>query len=324
MQKLENITDIYNRNSTERKEIQEIRQIFTEELLSRFAAYLQVSDESLRAYGAALRKFYDFLSENSIWKPDRYNIYDYINTLRQSGMSQATVQLYVTALRLFFGWTAVENIYPDIMQHIKSGKKTPGHKRDYLSPDQLRRIEQVSFSAHGTECEKRDRAIFHLMVQTGLRTIEVVRADIGDFRFQGSKTVLYIQGKGRADKEYVPIGDNTAAILREYINSRTVKRADDALFASCSNRNTRPDRRMTTQSVRKIIKDGFEKAGFSSPRLTAHSLRHSAVTNALLSGVSIRTVRQFVRHRSISTTELYAHDLDMLNNETAQVLDDIL
>ena len=51
------------------------------------------------------------------------------------------------------------------------------------------------------ERERRDYAIFNLLVRTGLRTIELERADIGDIRAQGAQAVLYVQGKWRAEKD---------------------------------------------------------------------------------------------------------------------------
>lgn len=44
------------------------------------------------------------------------------------------------------------------------------------------------------------------MVTGGLRTIEVIKADIGDLKTVGAFTVLYVQGKGREEKtEYIKI-----------------------------------------------------------------------------------------------------------------------
>ncbi len=53
-------------------------------------------------------------------------------------------------------------------------------------------------------------------------------------------------------------------------------------------------------------------AGFDSERLTAHSLRHTAITQALLAGSPLQEVQQFARHSSINTTQVYAHNLDRL------------
>ena len=55
-------------------------------------------------------------------------------------------------------------------------------------------------------------------------------------------------------------------------------------------------------------------AGFNSNRLTAHSLRHTAVTLALLSGQSLTDVQAFARHSNINTTMIYNHSVNRMNS----------
>jgi integrase len=61
-------------------------------------------------------------------------------------------------------------------------------------------------------------------------------------------------------------------------------------------------------------------AGYDSSRLTAHSLRHTAVTLSLLGGKSLQEVQQFARHTNIATTQIYAHNLDRAKNNCEEVV----
>lgn len=63
-----------------------------------------------------------------------------------------------------------------------------------------------------------------------------------------------------------------------------------------------------------MVKRHLQKAGFNSSRLTAHSLRHSAVTLSLLNGATLQEAQMFARHANIATTQIYAHNLDRANN----------
>ena len=87
----------------------------------------------------------------------------------------------------------------------------------------------------------------------------------------------------------------------------------DPLFASTSNNSK--GRRMTTRSVSGIVKDRLVAAGYDSSRLTAHSLRHTAVTLSLLGGEDLQRVQQFARHSNLATTMIYAHNLDRAKNK---------
>jgi integrase/recombinase XerC len=95
--------------------------------------------------------------------------------------------------------------------------------------------------------------------------------------------------------------------IREYLafrdNGKTVKKTEGRpLLGSCSDRNTGQG---TTRSLRRIIKGRMKAARFDSERLTAHSLRHTAITQALLVGFPLQEVQQFAKHNSINTTCRY-------------------
>ena len=61
-------------------------------------------------------------------------------------------------------------------------------------------------------------------------------------------------------------------------------------------------------------------AGYDSNKLTAHSLRHTAVTLSLLAGRDLAEVQQFARHASISTTMIYNHAIDKAKNGCSEAI----
>ena len=80
------------------------------------------------------------------------------------------------------------------------------------------------------------------------------------------------------------------------------------LFAVLSNRNL--NGRMTTRNLSGMVKARLAAAGFCSPRLTAHSLRHTAATLSLLTGGTVEETQRLLGHAAISTTMVYVHQLD--------------
>lgn len=288
-----------------------ITQQIQPDLYRRFIDYLDATPNTATTYTRALKQLARYLEGKQ--QPTRLDILAYKNDLEQSH-KPATVQLYLITARLFFRWTAQEGIYPDIADHIKGPKLTKGFKKDYLTANQvaaiLSQIDRTSLTG------LRDYAILALMVSGGLRDIEICRADIDDMRQQGSQTVLYIQGKGRTDKqEYIKVSQPVEAAIRSYLKARHTK---GALFTSESNNSK--DQRLTTRSISRIVKNRLKAAGYESNRLTAHSLRHTAITLALLSGEPIDQVAQFARHASISTTMVYNHALDLAANSCAEAV----
>lgn len=286
------------------------------DLLLRFTSYLDVSPKTVETYAKALRRFTLYLEKNGITTPTRENILAYRRELRLS-CKPSTIQNYIIAVRLFFRWTESERLYPNIADKVKGAKLSREHKKDYLTSGQIKlvlgKIERDSLKG------LRDYAMLALMVTGGLRTIEVVRANAADIRTVGNNTVLFIQGKGREEKtEYIKIQPPVEAALRAYMAVRNEQSIGSALFTSTSNNNH--GQRLTTRSVSGIVKERLRNAGFDSETLTAHSLRHTAVTLSLLGGISLEEVQQFARHANISTTQIYAHNLDRAENKCEQVI----
>ena len=78
--------------------------------------------------------------------------------------------------------------------------------------------------------------------------------------------------------------------------------------------------RLSPQGVSRTVKQALMAAGLNSPRLTAHSLRHTAVTLALSGGATLQQVQQFARHRLIETTLRYAHNLEYARNPCSKLV----
>lgn len=287
------------------------RQEITPDTYRSFLAYLDVKEKSAQTYTRSLRPMLRYFSDNAITRPQRADIIAYRQSLSARGLKPTTVQNYITAARLFFSWTDQEGIYPNIAAHVKGAKLDRAHKKDYLTSSQskavLRAIDTASLTG------MRDYALLALTITGALRTIEVSRANIADLRTLGDMTVLYLQGKGRDEKtEYVRVPEPVEAAIRAYLVRRGECDPAAPLFASGSN-NSRGGR-LSTRAISGICKAAMVKAGYNSPRLTAHSLRHTGITLALLRGASLEEAQEYARHASISTTMIYNHALDRAKN----------
>ena len=128
-----------------------------------------------------------------------------------------------------------------------------------------------------------------------------------------------MQGKGREEKtEFIKVTAAAEKAIRDYLKARGAAKEAEPLFTSTSNNNK--GQRMTTRSISAISKSCLKRAGYDSPRLTAHSLRHTAVTLSLLAGRKLEEVQQFARHANIATTMIYNHSLDMEKNTCSEAI----
>lgn len=283
----------------------------TNELYQQFVAYLDAKPKTVETYTKALRQLDSYFVAHGIRQPKREDVLAFREDLKATGHKPTTIQNYITAARLFFSWLEQAGIYPNIAAHVKGAKLDREHKKNYLTSRQVKAV--LADIDRTTLQGKRDYAMLVLMVTGGLRTVEVERADIGDMQTLGDNTVLYIQGKGRDEKtEYVKLDAHVEAAIRDYLKARGEAKPDAPLFASTSNNNR--GKRMTTRAISGIAKAHMVEAGYNSDKLTAHSLRHTAVTLSLLAGQPLEEVQQFARHANISTTMIYNHALDKAKN----------
>ena len=285
------------------------RTAFFHPLLSGFLFSSEFSPTTIRTYRTALASFFDWMALCGTDFPAREHIVSWKEYLKQT-RSLATAQTYLAAVRLFFKWTGRYGKYPDIASSVKGVKVGRSPKRDFLAPHQVLSVldETKSGNSH-----LRDYSMILLMVTCGLRVSEVAQANVEDLNHVGGEPVLYIHGKGRDGKtDFVNVPKKVASAIRRYLLSRGSPAGPSPLFASVSRNNG--GGRMTSHSVSRIVKTMLKSAGFDSRRLTAHSLRHTAVTVSLQAGATLQQVQQFARHSLIMTTQIYAHNLEQCRN----------
>lgn len=316
---LENSQNNFQRN-TSNKQLT-FQQNKLEDLFNQFVIFIDATPNTIRTYRGSLKQWFIYLRQNQIIQPTAETVRQYRDYLQENGKKPTTVKNYIIAVKRFFTWTEEAGLYPNIARHIKSGRLSNNFKKDYLTGYQAKQI--LNHIDRSTVKGKRDYAMLVMMLTMGLRTIEVVRANVEDIRTKGNTTVLYVQGKGHADKDgLIRMPAHVESAIRDYLSVRRANDLSEPLFTSTSNHNA--NGRMTTRSIRRIVKTAFISAGYDSPRLTAHSTRHTAATLSLLNGATLQQTQELLRHRNIGTTEIYAHNIDVTTNPAANDVEEAI
>lgn len=316
---LENPQNNFQRNTSNKQLI--FQQNHLEDLFNQFVIFIDASKNTVRTYRGSLKQWFLYLRENQIVQPTAETVRQYRDYLQENGKKPTTVKNYVIAVKRFFAWTEEAGFYPNIAKYVKSGHLSKNFKKDYLTSSQAKKIlDEIDRS---TLKGKRDYAMLVTMLTMGLRTIEITRANIEDIRTKGDATVLYVQGKGHEEKDdLIRMPYHVETAIRDYLSVRHANDLSEPLFTSTSNHNA--DGRMTTRSIRRIVKTAFISAGYDSPRLTAHSTRHTAATLSLLNGATLQQTQELLRHRNIGTTEIYAHNIDAATNPAANDVEEAI
>ena len=280
------------------------------DFVKEWLAFTDVKPATQANYNKAVKKFFSYLREENIIQPTRQDIINFRDSILTT-CKPSTVQLYLTAVKLFFRFLASKNYYTNIADHVKGVKVDHSHKKDALTTEDSRLVLKSIDTS--TLQGKRNIAIITLMMSCGLRSIEVIRADIGDIEHSYNKTFLKVWGKGRDGKvDRVLVPPQVENLINQYLEERGAVKDNEPLFTSISHRNK--GQRLQTQTISRLVKSTFKNVGLNTPRLTCHSLRHTAATNMLTHGVDIADVQMILRHRNINTTQIYRHDISRMKN----------
>lgn len=183
-------------------------------------------------------------------------------------------------------------------------KKTPKPTLGYLDKPEMDAL--LCAPNQQTEQGRRDYAVLLFLYNTGARAAEVAGLQVGDLSLQGTLSVRLV-GKGQKVR-YCPLWTTTVTVLKRLVDGR---HAEEAVFLS---RYRQP---LTRFGIRSLVKRYADRASHQMPSLrtksvSTHTIRHTTAVSLLRAGVDINTIRAWLGHVSLDTTQVYAEvDLEM-------------
>lgn len=282
-----------------------LRNAPTSEVLSYYVAQEDVKESSKKLYARTLRLFFEWVANEGkqVAQLTKADIVEYKNALFTNGLSSLSVASYLTSLRKFYEWAESEKLYPNIVKGVKTPRRTQAFKKQHLTEE-----KSAELLNHFESLSLRDFAIVNLILRTGLRTIEVIRADVGDITFKANRRILKVHGKGHDEKDdFVVLTDKAYQPIADYLKTRKKAKASEPLFTSDSNRNT--GERLTTRTISGLCKGGLKAIGLDGREFTAHSLRHTTAVMILKNGGELTEAQAVLRHTSPATTQIYTESI---------------
>lgn len=279
-----------------------------QEALAEYIIYLKIerglSANTVTSYKRDIEKYLTFLMEKKITQLDevsRFEILDFLQTLRQSGAADNSIIRMVSSLRKFHQYLKRESIVSDDpMQLIDTPKKASTLPKA-ISPQAVEQLLEAPDTT--TPLGVRDRTILELMYATGLRISELVNLKLSDMHL----TMGFIQTMGKGEKErIIPLGEIASQWLDHYLDSARVYLQDQSAETSEYVFLNSRGKGLSRQGVWKKVKQLALEAGIDQ-NVTPHTLRHSFATHLLENGADLRMVQELLGHADISTTQIYTH-----------------
>lgn len=292
--------------------LNEKNKIMLKDYIERYLDYIDVSDNTIKTYNVGLLQFIEYLKNNNIQEPIREDVIAFREYLKEEQLKPNTINAYLIAVRNFYNWLEYEGITKDITKKIKGIKLERKHLKRGLSLDEIKKVLSV--------CKDiREELIIKIMINCGLRCNEVVNIELTDFYNDKGIVMMKVLGKARngIKQDAIKIDNRLFALIEEYVKQYNIQ---DYLFVSTSNHNT--NGKLTTKTIRYIVKNLFEKAGLDMDMLSTHSTRHTTCELLLEKGMPIQEVSEFMRHKSINTTIVYSKELEQRNSQASNILCD--
>ena len=182
--------------------------------------------------------------------------------------------------------------------------KNAEQKIYYLSSDELRR-----FFAVIPKKDKQSRAMFLLIYRYGLRVAEAANLKIEDLQSDGR---IYIRAVKNGFANHYRVSDEDRKALDEYLEAK--KRKSDYIFSG------RTGGRINTSTIFRIYRKFSRLAGLDKSKQHPHCLRHSIAVAMLDGGLHIEDVQDWLRHRNIKSSMVYARITSQRRDKSAEVI----
>lgn len=291
-------------------------------LLEHLVSERNLARNTRLSYRDALSLLLPFVSEKQRKPVDRLSVTDLtadlvrsflsdLETSRHSSIATRNQRLAaVHSLAAFIGAHSPEHIQWCAQVRAVPFKKTTRAVIGYLDKPEMDAL--LSGPDRRTDLGHRDYALLLFLYNSGARADEAARLTIGDVNLASAS--VRIVGKG-GKQRHCPLWRLTVAELTMLIGQRN----DSARVFL--NRYGQP---MTRFGIHTLVERYAKKAKRAVPsmakkRVSPHTIRHSTACHLLRAGVDINTIRGWLGHVSLETTNVYAEiDLEMKANALAK------
>ncbi|QWS04999.1 tyrosine-type recombinase/integrase [Limosilactobacillus reuteri] len=271
-----------------------------------FLAFLkderQLSDNTLMSYQRDLEQTVTYLEDRGIvdWQQvDHYLLIDLLNSLRQQGKANSTINRVISSLRQFYKYMIRHhNLTINPMEMID-------HQYTFNQPpapviltekeiEQLLAVPDVS-----TPIGLRDRALLEIMDATGMRVSEVIALDLTALHLDVK--LLQLTGKNERER-MIPLSQPAVKWLTDYLNrGRPRLLRDEHETRVFLNAHGYP---LTRQGIWKKMKEWVSEAKIKK-EVTPQTMRYSFAVHLIENGADVQLIQEILGYNAMKALQPY-------------------
>ena len=207
--------------------------------------------------------------------------------IANSDLSSSSLQTIWARLRIFWSWAESEGICANVMK----GVPAPVMKRKL---PRILRYDEIRLLLGSVEVE-RDYAILAALLDTGMRIGELASMARAGVSREG------VLVSGKTGDRMVPMSPGVMKLVRSQGDER-------GLWVGLKGQ-------LTDWGLQQIVRRNMRKAGFETPKIGPHTLRHTFGMHYILKGGDVFSLQRIMGHRRLATTMIY---VDMSTKLVAQ------
>ena len=256
----------------------------------------QRSEHTRRAYGKDLKRFVQYLIskklKNGVGNLDRSVIIGYKDFLLSETLEHTTIDRHLATLRSFFRWLVEDGVLV----------KNPAENVRFLNPKRESRtqgfsdeevVQVLKLPDLHTKTGSLHYAVLMVLFFCGVRRSELCSLRTSQIGLERGHRFLRLQGKGNAERVVVMLPQVWNAIQHYLQITRKDSKLDQPLFSPVRNNRTgNPNKAIDPSMVFYIVTHYAKKSGMKN-RVSPHSCRATAISNARDHNVPDRAIQEF-------------------------------
>ncbi len=288
-------------------------------LLEELVADRNLSLNTQKSYRDAIRLLFGFVAERYSTDPTRVTVEQVDATVVRSflvhlendrGNSIATRNQRLAGLHSLFRF--IGRLVPELVDHAAQIQAIPLRRTaepvmPYLDKHEIDALLAVPNRTRAQGC--RDYVLLLFLYNTGARATEAAQVTVADLSLGTSPSARF-DGKGQKIRT-CPLWPRTVKVLKNLLGARIDGPRESPVFLNVRGQPT------TRYGIYALVARTTDKAAEAVPslrnkRVSPHTIRRTTATHLLRAGVDINTIRAWLGHASLETTNRYAEvDLEM-------------
>jgi integrase len=249
-----------------------------------------------------------FFGEKPIDKIRASDVEELIVLLQRHGLSGKSIRTYIGTLSALFNYAAAPPrawVAGNPARGVDLPPKQENEDIHFLDPDEVTLLARAAVPG---DYQQIDRALYLTAAMTGLRQGELIALRWRDVDWPAARVRVrqnYVLGqfgtpKSKRSTRSVPMADQVAGELERLYQSAGHPSHDDLVFADAHTGEP-----LSKPAILRRYRKALKAAGLDSSR-RFHDLRHTFGTAMAAAGVPMRTLQEWLGHKDIATTQIYA------------------